>query len=370
MVLQYITRKIKEIFEWNKSMQQKKKDLIEAELFNMVLNKCISEDTHISGIAGTGKSTFLANLTDKLYKEKKTYLMCANSVHDLTLHFQKHTPGENILVFILDSDNTHTIDIKYLFSLEKFLNFVCISDDAKETIKSYTAQNWFTFFDNENNAIFFKQGYFNHIRTLIQEGYIDEYGDLNEELIKSPISAYVALDNTPKFRITQEEKDKYIFLFNLIQLSLSETGINVIFDEERVFFSGLQNNYADSVNILGLVNKKEIKNNYIFSSQILHRAINDVQIVYFKSFLENSLKEKLEGKFLVLDLTELRPGHFMFFDKTMNPFRKEPFVVPLIKEDKEIEWDSFLNNKQKKLHTKLQEKLQHTTMVKEKRTKI
>jgi predicted aldo/keto reductase-like oxidoreductase len=41
------------------------------ELFNQVLDKCITEHTDITGLEGIEKTNFITILTNKLYAEKK-----------------------------------------------------------------------------------------------------------------------------------------------------------------------------------------------------------------------------------------------------------------------------------------------------------
>jgi hypothetical protein len=366
MLFHYLVNALREIKKI--TISYIKEDSIRSKInFDDILNKCISQNTHITGVAGTGKSTFIAKLTHKLYEEKNPYLMCANSLTDLSMHFQKHNPNDNILIFGLDRNQTHTIDINYLFSSEKFLNFVCNSELGKQNIKSNNTQKWFDFFNDENNALLFKDGYFEHIRDLIDNGYIDYYGDLNAEFSSSPISAYILLDYFPKFSITTKEKDQYIFLLNIIQLTLSQDKVNVIFDEERIFFNGLQNNYLKTVSI------PDLDNNYIFSSQLLSKLLDDVQIVGFISFrLEDLLNEKIQNKYTQIDLNikNLRPREFLFFDSELNVLTEKPIVVPMCNLEERIQWEVYLNNKQKKLHNKLQLDLGIKHEVREKKVKI
>lgn len=344
-------------------------DFENGELFNQVLNKCTQEHTHIAGLAGTGKSNLITILTNKLYTDKRTYIMCSNSISELSSHFQKHLVTDNLLIFCLKSDKTHTIDINYLFSINSFLDFICVSAEAKDAVVKNNYFTWFNFFDYEDNSSLLKANYFYQLKELIKTGHIDDYGDLNHETSKRAHSVYLTLqEQAHYFIISDDEKDKYIFFLNLLQLSLNqEETINIIFDESQVFFDGYRNSHVKSLNIDG------VKNNLIFCSQLLENVLDDTQIVCFKGYLDADFRSEYLGdniRHLQLDIKELKTGYFYFFDKKMNMFTNKPIKVPYIGEHKEIEWNLFLNNKQTKMHKQLQLDLQVNGAVKEKKLKV
>lgn len=344
-------------------------DFENGELFNQILDKCTHEHTHIAGLAGTGKSNLITILTNKLYTDKRTYIMCSNSIAELSSHFQKHLVTDNFLVFCLKSDKTHSIDINYLFSINAFLDFVCISTEAKEIVIKSNYFSWFNFFDYDGNSSLFKSNYFYKLKELIKTGHIDDYGDLNHETSQRVNSIYLTLQEQANFFIiSNEEKDKYIFFLNILQLSLNQNEtINIIFDESQVFFDGYRNSHVKSLNIAG------IKNNLIFCSQLLENVLDDTQIVCFKGYLDADFRNKYLGddiKHLQLNIKELKPGCIYFFDKQMNMFTKKPIKVPYIDEHTEIQWNLFLNNKQTKMHKQLQLDLEVNGTVKEKKIKI
>jgi len=328
-------------------------DFENGELFNQVLNKCIQEHTDITGVAGTGKSNFITILTNKLYKEKRTYIMCANAISELNSHFQKHLITDNILLFCLKSHKSHTIDINYLFSLDSFLNFICISNIEKDIVIKNNYSTWFNFFDDEENSKLLKEGYYYKLRELIKIGLIDDYGDLNKDSCKRTNSVYLTLqDKAYYYNISEEDKNQYIFFLNILQLSLNQKEtINVLFDEGKIFFDGYRNSYIKSLNIEG------IKSNFIFCSQLLEDVFKDTQIICFKGHMHNNFKNDYldeDIRHLQLDILDLKPGCFYLFDKQMNKFAKNPIKVPFIDEKIEIQWHLFLNNKQTKMHKQLQ----------------
>lgn len=339
------------------------------ELFNQVLNKCIQEHTDITGVAGTGKSNLMTILTNKLHKENKSYLMCSNSIRELSCHFKKHLTNDNILIFCLDGDKSHTIDINYLFSLEPFLNFIFISNTEKEIVIKNNYSTWVSFFNDDNNSLLLKKGFFYQLKELIKSGHIDDYGDLNSILAQKPINAYLTLQEIPYYHnISDEDKSKYIFFVNILQLSLSkEETVNILFDEEKIFLDGYKNSYIKSLNIDG------IKNNFIFSSQLLDDVVENIQIVCFKGYVHKDYRNKfLDSNInkLRLNIVELQPGYFYLFDKQMKSFTSYPIKVPYVDKQVEIQWNLFLNNKQLKMHNQLQLDLQTNGTTKEKKLKI
>lgn len=334
--------------------------------FEKILYKCISENTHIIGVAGAGKSNFLNIIANTLYQDKKTFLMCSNSTYEMGSQLQKHKLDDDIIIFLLDKEKTHSIDFDYLFSIDKFLNFVCDSEESKKNIKIESKQSWFSFFNEDSNKKYFKEKYWNYIKYLINNGMIDEHGDLNSESSQKPISIYILIDYYSSF-FKEEEKDIYMFLLIVIQLILKEN-INVIFDEEVMFFNGYQNNYIDILNV------ELINNKHIFCSQLFNSSIDDFQKVCFKNFIfDNSLSEKMKNMFknLYIKIKMLSVGTFLFFDKYGRLYSEDPIVVPFYGEkNKEIDLSLYCSSKQKKLYNKINKELPGDKLIKKKTNKI
>lgn len=354
----------KNVLQINNTFQYS--DFENGQLFNEAIDKCLSANTDITGLEGTGKSNFITILTNRLYNEKKSYLMCSNSVYELRSHFQKHLVTDNILIFCLKSNKTSTIDINYLFSLESILDFICISDKEKTILKTNNYPTWFNFFEDEENSQLFKTDYFFQLRELIKSGHIDDYGDLDNNISKEKISAYLTLqEEAYYFNMTEDDKTRFIFFLNILQLSLNEDKINIIFDENKVFFDGYRNNYA---NLLKLIGKK---NNFIFCSMFFEDVYKGIQIVCFKGEIGNNFNDYLlPNKLNGLDIRGLEAGYFYFFNNNMKSLSLRAIKVPYENEEIKINWDLFLNNKQKKMHKQLQLDLPIHVMPKQKKLKI
>jgi hypothetical protein len=339
------------------------------ELFNQVLDKCITEHTDITGLEGIEKTNFITILTNKLYAEKKSYLMCSNSIRELSSHFKKHLATDNILIFCLKDDKSHNIDINYLFSLDVFLNFIFRSNIEKDLVRKKNYPTWFSFFNDDSNSLLLKNGYFYKLKELIKTGHIDDYGDLNNETSKKTTYAYLTLQEMPNYyNLSYEDKDKYIFFLNILQLSLiNEEVVNILFDEGKVFFDGYRNAYIKSLTIEGG------NNNLIFCSQLVDDLAEDIQTICFKGYVYKDYRDKfidININQLTLNIKELQPGYFYLFDKQMKSFTTYPIKVPYVDEQAEIKWNLFLNNKQIKMHKQLQLDLQVNGLTKEKKLKI
>jgi hypothetical protein len=320
------------------------------ELLNQVLEKCTHECTDITGLEGTGKSNFISLITNKLYSNKNSYLMCSNSIKELAIHFKKHLIDDDILIFCLKGKQSHAIDINYLFSLDLILDFICFSEKEKEILKISNYPTWFSFFDDIQNEKLFKPGYFNQLKEFIKSGHIDEYGDLNKNNCNRPISAYLTLqEEAYYYNLTDEDKNQFIFFLNLLQISLSQEKINVIFDENKVFFDGYRNNYSELLTLIGQ------KNNFIFSSLFFEDVYRDFQVVCFKGEIGNDFDDYLKPNRLnKLDIKDLKPGCFYYFSNTKETLTLNPIKIPDVEEDVKINWDIFINTKPKKMYEQLQ----------------
>lgn len=132
----------------------KLKEEKEQKVLNKILEKCSNSSTAIVGVAGSGKSYFLETLSEYQYKNNYSYMLCGNSIEELIPHFEKHKKSDCVLVFVFNCDSTHSIDVNSFFNNKDVLS-ILIKEEYLNKFNTKEIKDWFIFFENKENEVFF-----------------------------------------------------------------------------------------------------------------------------------------------------------------------------------------------------------------------
>jgi len=343
----------------------KLKEEKEQKVLNKILEKCSNSSTAIMGVAGSGKSYFLEILSEYQYKNNYSYMLCGNSIEELIPHFEKHKKSDCVLVFVFNCNSTHSIDVNSFFNNKDVLSLL-IKEEYLNKFNTKEIKDWFIFFENKENEVFFKEDSFLMINKLLEAGLLSYNGDINDKTIESSIYIYVAFDIKPKFNISSEDENSFIFLVNILQTYCNKK-LNIVFDEEKTFFRIYSKKYS--------LIKNTKKNNYIFTSQSPIQLDDVTQILCFRT-IQKFYVNKSSGHLnynVGVEVKNLAPGQFFIVSKNNEFFRDKPYSVIYKNknyQDKKVCLTDYINNNNKKMYNTLNKELNINLSKEKKKSKI